>query len=130
MNQILSNHFFEPNNVSSNFKKLKIIYWSCILVILFCIIFYIYLKYTSSQKEKIAKNLESKFEIRNLYSNIDNGYTAQKTSTDSNLIEPFVVGLLKIDKIHLMYPILSQTSDNLLEISPCRFFGPMPNEPR
>ena len=27
-----------------------------------------------------------------------------------------------------MYPILSTSSEKLLEISPCRFYGPMPNE--
>lgn len=36
--------------------------------------------------------------------------------------------MLKIDKIGLNYPILSNTSDELLQISLCRFSGPMPEE--
>ena len=41
---------------------------------------------------------------------------------------PFVIGLIKIDKLDLLYPILSTVSDDLLNISPCRFYGPMPNQ--
>lgn len=41
---------------------------------------------------------------------------------------PFVIGIVQIDKIHLNYPILSETTDELLEVSVCRFAGPMPNE--
>ena len=33
-------------------------------------------------------------------------------------------------KQNITYPILSTTSEELLKISPCRFYGPMPNEPR
>ena len=36
--------------------------------------------------------------------------------------------MIKIDKIGLNYPILSESNDELLRISLCRFNGPMPNE--
>ena len=39
-----------------------------------------------------------------------------------------MIGILQIEKIDLLYPILSTTSDELLNISPCRFCGPMPNQ--
>ena len=39
----------------------------------------------------------------------------------------FVIGILKIDKIKLDYPILSEVSEDLLKIAPCRFAGPLPN---
>ena len=35
--------------------------------------------------------------------------------------------ILKIDKIKLDYPILSEVSEDLLKIAPCRFAGPLPN---
>ena len=41
---------------------------------------------------------------------------------------PFVIGIIKISKINLNYPIISETNDDLLKISLCRFAGPMPNE--
>ena len=36
--------------------------------------------------------------------------------------------MIKIDKIDLNYPILSESNDELLRISLCRFIGPMPNK--
>ena len=38
------------------------------------------------------------------------------------------VGVVKIPKINVNYPILSETSDALLKIAPCKFWGPNPNE--
>ena len=39
-----------------------------------------------------------------------------------------VIGIIKIDSIKISYPILSKINDDLLKISPCRFYGPMPNQ--
>lgn len=38
------------------------------------------------------------------------------------------VGVINIPKINVNYPILSETSDALLKVSPCKFWGPNPNE--
>ncbi|MCL2354702.1 MAG: sortase [Oscillospiraceae bacterium] len=40
-----------------------------------------------------------------------------------------VIGILQIDKINLKYPILSDINDYLLSVAPCRFHGPLPNDP-
>lgn len=122
----LSNNY---NNIKYLNKKFKIILFISIIFTIFFIIFYFLLKYNANKKEILSKHLASNFTIQNLYSTNDN-YSAEKTLTlaNKNNVEPFVIGLLKIDKIDLMYPILSYVSDELLEISPCRFYGPMPNE--
>lgn len=39
-----------------------------------------------------------------------------------------IVGIIKIPKIELEYPILSETTDDLLKVSVCKFWGPNPNE--
>lgn len=128
MNQILESKVLNkstsltPTNSS---KKFKFILIFSILIIALCIIIYLILKYNSYKKEKISKSLVTNFGITTLYAN-NNNYIATKTT--NNIEEPFVIGLLKIDKINLMYPILSNTSEELLKISPCRFYGPMPNE--
>ena len=88
---------------------------------------YFLLRYHSLQKEKLSKNLADNFSIHTLYSNNTN-YITEKTISNLESVDPFVVGLLKIDKINIMYPILSKSSEELLKISPCRFYGPMPNE--
>ena len=38
------------------------------------------------------------------------------------------VGSIRIPKIDVNYPILSETSVELLKVSPCKFYGPEPNE--
>lgn len=128
MNQILESKLltkstFLKTNISS--KKFKLMFIISILIIALCIIIYLFSKYNSYKKEKISNTLITNFGITTLYAN-NNNYIA--TTTTANVEEPFVIGLLKIDKINLMYPILSNTSEELLKISPCRFYGPMPNE--
>ena len=128
MNQILENKLSTksaPLKTTNYQKKFKFILIFSILIIVLCIIIYLFSKYNSYKKEKISKNLVTNFGITTLYAN-SNNYIATKVT--NNIEEPFVIGLLKIDKINLMYPILSNTSEELLKISPCRFYGPMPNE--
>ena len=132
MNQILENKSLVRNSYKTNknssifFKQYKLIFIISIITIIICIMIYFILRYHAYKKEKISKNLINNFGITTLYANNNNNYIANKTTNNSK--EPFVIGLLKIDKINLMYPILSTSSDELLKISPCRFYGPMPNE--
>lgn len=131
MNQILENKMCSNRSASKNTfifsssKKFKFIFAFAIFVIIVCIIIYLFLKYHSYKNEKISKDLVNNFNITTLYAN-NNNYTASKITNNNE--EPFVIGLLRIDKINLIYPILSNSSEELLKISPCRFYGPMPNE--
>lgn len=131
MNQILENKLLtktlplKANSATNSLKKFKFILIFSIFVIVLCIIIYLFLIYHSYKKEKISEGLVTNFGITTLYAN-DNNYIASKTT--NSIEEPFVIGLLKIDKINLIYPILSNSSEELLKISPCRFYGPMPNE--
>lgn len=45
-----------------------------------------------------------------------------------NGVEYKTVGSINIPAINVNYPILSETTTALLKISPCKFFGPDPNE--
>ncbi len=132
MNQILYKCNFDNFNSSKNPKEKKkfIIILVCSIVLIFIAIFlYFFIKYNMNKKEKLSKNLVSNFSIMNLYSNANNNYVSEQILAESK-VEPFVIGLIQIDDIKLTYPILSTTTEELLTISPCRFFGPMPNEVR
>ncbi len=48
------------------------------------------------------------------------------TASDGNTYEK--VATITIPKIDLKYPVLSETSDALLKVAPCKFWGPNPNE--
>lgn len=129
MNQILFQCNFENNESKNNNNKNKFIILLIssifLIVISFCV--YFFTKYESLQNEHFSKNLVSNFSIMTLYSNSISNYSTQEISKEQAL-EPFVIGLIQIDKINITYPILSTTSEELLKISPCRFYGPMPNE--
>ncbi|MCI8346022.1 MAG: hypothetical protein HFJ42_08845 [Clostridia bacterium] len=132
MNQILYKCNFDNFNnfKNDNEKKKFIIILVCAIILIFIAIFlYFFIKYNMNKKEKLSRNLVSNFSIMNLYSNTIDNYVSEQLAVESKE-EPFVIGLIQIDEIKLTYPILSTTTEELLTISPCRFYGPMPNEVR
>lgn len=128
MNQIIYNLKNNQSN-NSNIKTKKALYITIFLLFIIMVIcfttIYFFKQYIKEQNEIVSQNLANNFKISTLYSNSTN-YDTSTTSTNSNT---FVIGILKIDKIKLVYPILSNCSDELLNISPCRFYGPLPNQP-
>ncbi len=125
MNQVLIK---KNNSFKMQQRKYKIILFICISICIISIIIYILIKYNMMKNDEISKNLTDAFSLTTLYSsNSTNEYSAQQLTVAK---EPFVIGLIQIDKIKLIYPILSETSPELLKLAPCRYFGPMPNEPR
>ena len=102
-------------------KKYKVqFFFSCLVSLIVCIIFLFNLLKSRNQ-EKLSKNLLNSYNLTTLYQ-------SHSINSISSYSSPFVIGILKIDKINLNYPILSQTNDELLKISLCKFAGPMPNE--
>lgn len=134
MNQILetiSSKHQSSSKKTNNIYKFQFII-SSITSCIFLLIFLTHI-YKLNENEKIAKQLSRQYSVSTLYSN-SSTYSDSKTSSfldtenANNLANPFVIGLIKIDKINLNYPILSNTNKDLLDISLCRFAGPMPNE--
>ena len=39
-----------------------------------------------------------------------------------------IIGVIEIQKLNIVYPILSEINKDYLKISTCRFYGPYPNE--
>lgn len=54
--------------------------------------------------------------------------SATSTYTAPNGKKYETVGIIRIPKINLTYPILSKTTDALMKIAPCKFHGANPNE--
>lgn len=121
MNQILETSL---NSKKRKTKKLRTIlkfqlFFSIILVILIeCILFY--QKKQLNQKEKYSNEILSNYNISKLYTNIN--------INDFKEEEPYVLGVIEIPKINVYYPIFSTFTDELLKISPCRFYGPLPGK--
>ena len=126
MNQILfaiNDNKTKSKKQNKNIKYYKLLLFVSIFIIFVCIVIYFFIAYNSYKKQKISKNLIDNFNITTLYPNSAD-LSIKKTHDNT----PFVIGVIEIDKINLTYPILSTTSEELLKISPCRFYGPMPNE--
>ena len=102
-----------------------VLFISIIGLITFSLLFILYI-YDIIQINKTSKNLANSFSISYLYVKNDSYLSTAKDNKDSST--PFVIGIIKIDKIKLDYPILSEESDELLMIAPCRFAGPLPND--
>lgn len=128
MNQILVNGNNKQDNYLYRHKNNKnIIYKTLfilsILLLFISVIFLFFKLYKNSNNERISQKLNASYSVSTLYSKnmISNDIVVDNS-------EPFVIGIIKIDKINVNYSILSISNNELLDISVCRFAGPMPNE--
>ena len=137
MNQILkpndelANDYVSSVTNNKKFTLYKFIFFMCLSCTIVFSYFFVKFLINIKTKEKHAESLANQFTLSSLYSN-STDYTTNLSQTntleDTDNIDPFVIGVIKIDKIKIDYPILSSTSDELLTVAPCRFAGPMPNE--
>ena len=61
-------------------------------------------------------------------SQIENEVIARNTSVTASGQEYHTVAIVNIPSIGVNYPVLNTTTDELLKISPCYFWGPKPNQ--
>ena len=123
MNQIL----FTGNSFSNNkkkIKKLKIQFFVSLFIILCIFLYLLYVSHIRNEKEKFSDTLLDTFNIERLYYN---GNSSTSIIPKENSV-PSIIGSIEIPKINIHYPIISNTTDEFLKLSPCRFYGPFPNE--
>lgn len=122
MNQIIFNYDYNYNKVNKYIRNKKNIYFIIFIIttIVIVIIFFyiIYNKYKLMQEARLSENFKNAYIISTLYSNSQNStnYNAIQLSNSISII-----GLIEIPQINISYPILSQSNDELLKISVCRF---------
>lgn len=68
------------------------------------------------KQEQYSKQLLNNYNITKLYSNLE-------LTENSDII-----GIIEIPKISIYYPIFSTCTEELLKISPCRIYGPLPGK--
>lgn len=85
-------------------------------------------------EEEIAANEneqvqnEQKEQNQTLAQNSENNMLAEGKYKDSKGNTYSIVGIVKIPTINVEYPIIAETTDKLLKVSVCKFWGPNPNE--
>ena len=81
--------------------------------------YFSFLRHQNSKLHSFSHKLEDKYQTLSLYHT--NSISNQSNSSS-------IIGKIEIPKINLNYPIISECSEELLKISPCRLCGPSPNE--
>lgn len=113
MNQILSTKI-KKFNKPQQFKVQFYISIFSILVVVFIFLFY---KFKSKEFIKKSDSFSNNYEIYRLYSN---------PNTKSNYLDSDILGFISIPKLNISYPFFYGYNEELLKISPCRFYGEMP----
>lgn len=116
MNQILYS-----NNKSNKKKSIlfKLQFLVSLIAILLFTIYFIAIINERNKKEKLSKNLTKNFGLNSLYSSNSRVVTLSSQS--------LIIGVIKIEKLGIEYPIFSYCSTELLKSGTCRFYGPNPN---
>lgn len=93
------------------------------LIFAFSTIYILFSFYKKNKQNNISNTILQPYTISKLYSSINASY--EETVYPNS---PFIIGTIEIPSLSIELPILSQIDDNLLKVSVCRFYGPMPNE--
>lgn len=124
MNQILVTDLYPQKK---RLKKLKKIlkFQLCFSIIFIIVIFSILIYNLSNlyKKEKYSAQILSNYNITKLYSN---SLPNETLSSNENIENSHIIGIIEIPKINVYYPVFSTYDDELLKISPCKFYGPQP----
>ena len=140
MNQILVTQklYITPElKKKKRFYKFHFILSVLLIVVLACI--YLYAAYDRDKSEAVSQELLSGIDTTTVDSNVlvvyldgtqeeteEEAQNQTVTTSDGTTYE--TVATISIPKLNLNYPVLSETSDELLKVSPCKFWGPNPNE--
>lgn len=117
MNQILITPY---NKKNLNKKNLfKFIFFISVTSILTISSAHLYYRMYLNSKEQLSTQYTQNYNISKLYNN-------QGIIDYSNT--PSMIGIIEIPIIQIYYPIFNKTTDELLKISPCLFYGKMPPE--
>ena len=128
MKQILETNLNDKKNKSYRKKTLFFLQLSFSLFFVIAIsIFIFYNNFNLSRKENYSNQVLENYNIARLYANLNNNIDSASNEIDSNQIFN-IIGIIEISKINLYYPVFSTYSDELLKISPCKFYGPLPGK--
>jgi len=123
MNQILViDNCLIYNN--KNFKNSIIylyLFFISISISLMLLFYFLCSHFISFKQSKKTNLLKNKYNISMLYTS-DTSYTTIKLSNNISII-----GSIGIPKINISYPIIENTTEDLLKVSVCRLSGPSPN---
>ena len=85
--------------------------------------------YRLGQKEDFSDRLLANYNIYRLYSNPEQSATTEQIDEErQESSNNDLFGIIEIPKIGLYYPVFSHLSEDLLKVSPCKFYGTSPKD--
>lgn len=124
MNQILENKD-DKNNFEKKKRKIAIVqFYISICIFLLLLVGYFITWFVSNKKQDYVSEMIDTYQISRLYARDKPNFPTFNFDGQTYT----VIGIINIPKIKISYPILSEYSDELLKIAPCKFYGPLPNE--
>lgn len=125
MNQILStklkNIKLSRLQIMKKIALYKLQFALSILFFLVLILFFIYQLHSLNSKENVSQKIIDSYSVYQLYSE-------KSSKTDNNTNNDVLFGIIEIPSIQVYYPVFSTLNDELLKISPCKFYGTSPSE--
>ena len=125
MNQILYNKItsHESKEKSSKQMAFKLLFFGSSFLLFVIISSYLLNLQLLNSKDNTSQVIANNYNILRLYNTSLDGQVYNKNGQTFT-----VIGMIEIPKINIYYPIISESNDEFLKISPCRISGPMPNE--
>lgn len=111
-------------------KNRAILYLFIAILIGYIAVALAYIHRLESQKDydkSLYLQVQKEYNEIGKISNITNEELKVLENVKTDLVSSSVIGKIRIDKINLEYPILFETTDELLKIAPTRYCGPAPN---
>lgn len=93
-----------------------------IFIILFSVGSAAFYFYRLGEKEDFSDHLLANYNIYRLYSN-SGPSTTEKVEGNQESTDDTLFGIIEIPKLNLYYPVFSHLSEELLKVSPCKFYG-------
>ncbi len=127
MNQILYNKIKDNLKKEKKLKakRFKFQFFFSLVLLFITVEIYLFNFQIRNSEEIDSKQIATNYNILRLY---NNSKYYENTIYSQNG-QPFsIIGMIEIPKISIYYPIISESNEELLKISPCRISGPMPNE--
>ncbi len=150
MNQILiTQKLYITPELKRKKRMYKINFIISVILIVILFSFYAYAEYDRNKNADISQDILAEMSDNTVISNksdvwivaldgeddskstetvISNSKSLTNTYTASDGKKYEMVGSVKIPTINVDYPILSETSDSLLKVSVCKFWGSNPNQ--
>lgn len=126
MNQIINFGFLDDNDLNLNKPKktiyiYRIILYISIFFIIGFIVYYLTLYIKIIKFQNVSNQILNAYDIKKLYANSEIPSNPNIVLENGKSCE--ILGIISINSINLRYPILSDISEDFLEIAPCKFYG-------